>query len=798
MTDHGGRFGKYAGSGLEAPPGGARQGVAMEFRILGPLQVLDGARAVEVAGPKQRTLLAVLVLHAGRVVAKDRLFEILWGPEPPDGAPATLQSHVSHLRDALEPGRSSRQAGVIVAREPGYLLAADPHDDVDAGRFEALAAAGRRALAAGSLPEAAALLGEALALWRGDPLAEFAFAPFAQADIARLEELRLRVLEDRIDADLGLGRHAELAGELRPLVAEQPLRERLWGQLMVALYRSGRQADALRAYGELRHVLGDQLGIEPSPALARLEEAILLQKPELDWEPPPAVSAEAPSWRAAASVPGTGPTPVPPEPSPEQLVRAGLAAFERRSWDQAYRHLAAADEAGAVTPEVMMALIEAAFWSGRSGACIALCERLHAIHLEAGDRRRAAFAALMVSIQHAFRLRTAVATGWFALAHQLLADEPDCVEKGYLAWVTATVMIVLGTSEPAPALQSAAEVSDCGQRFGDRDLQAVGRTYRGYVLTHQGHVAEGLPLLDEAMAGAAAGAVGPLATAAVVCRTLSACVALHDYDRAAQWLTAMERCASEHALAGFPGDCRMHHAQVLFARGAWAEAERQARHACSEMDDFVREHTGLAFFTVGEILRLTGDLDGAEEAFGRADEYGRSPQPGLALLHLARGDDVAALASLGPALRTEPWNVLGRAPLLAALVEISLAAGDRTRAREAAAELATIARSFGTVGLAAMADHARGLLALDEERIDQAVAFFERSWQAWRRIGVTHEAARGRMRLGAARGVAGDRAGAVLDLEAAHGSFERLGARPGADEAARLLAAVSARLHTGA
>ena len=765
----------------------------MEFRILGPLQVVADGRAVEIPGPKLRMLLAALVLHAGRVVPKDRLFEILWGPQPPDSAPATLQSHVSHLREVLDPGRAAGGSSLLVTREPGYVLVIEPQIGVDAGRFEWLAAEGNRALGAGLPTEAADLLQRALALWRGEPLAEFTFAPFAQAEIVRLGELRLRALEGRIEADLALGRHADLAGELRRLVSEQPLRERLWGQLMLALYRAGRQADALRAYSELREVLGEQLGIEPSPGLARLEEAMLLQKPELDWEPPH-VPLEAPRWQAA----GDTTADLPPEASPERLLEAGLEAFGRRAWDQAFGRLSAADRSSPLPPRVMEALIEAAFWSGHSSECVAACERLHATYLEAGDRRRAAFAAVLISIQHAFRLRTAVAAGWFALSHQLLADEPDCVERGYLAWVTATIHVVMGTPDPTPALASTAEILDSAERFADHDLRAVGLTYRGYVFVHQGRVAEGLALLDEAMVGAAAGTLGPMATAAVVCRTLSACVALHDYDRAGQWLTAMDRCAAEHALAGFPGDCRMHHAQVLLARGAWPEAERQARQACSEMDDFVREHTGLAFVTIGEVLRLTGDLDGAEEAFHRADEFGRSPQPGLARVHLARGDADAALASLRPALAAEPWNLLGRASLLAALVDVHVSAGDPTSAAQAAAEMATIATTFATVGLQATADYAAGVVALGENRADAAVDALERSWRGWRRIGVSHEAARARLRLGVARGASGDTAGSVLDLRAARGSFERLGARPGADEAARLLGAVTGGQRTHA
>lgn len=761
----------------------------MEFLILGPLQVVVDDRPVDFGGPKLRTLLAALVLHAGQVVPKDRLFEILWGPQPPEGAAATLQSHVSHLRDALEPGRGDGRASVVQAREPGYVLVVDGERSVDACRFEQLAGEGKHALAQGDPARAAARLQAALRLWRGDPLAEFAFAPFAQAEIARLSELRLLALEDRVEADLALGRHAEAAGELRSLVSEQPLRERLWGQLMLALYRSGRQADALRAYAEVRQILGEQLGIEPSPGLARLEEAILLQKSDLEFVPAPHVEDRTPVWEANLGDPYEPSTAV----SPPELVAAGLAAFRRRAWQQAFDSLSAADRGGVLTAGELEALAEAAFWTGRSGECIGLCERLHATYLEAGDRRRAAYVALMVSVQHAFRLRTAVAAGWFALSHQLLEDEPDCVERGYLAWVTATVLVVLGTPDPAPALKSAEEVLACAERFDDRDLRAVGLTYRGYLMVHHGHLDEGLPLLDEAMASAAAGTLGPLATAAVVCRTLSACVSLHDYARAAQWLAAMERCAAEHGLAGFPGDCRMHHAQVLLARGAWSEAERHARCACADMNDFVREHTGLAFFILGEVLRLTGDLDGAEAAFNQAEEMGRSPQPSLALIHLARGEIAAARASLSEALSVEPWNLLGRAPLLAALVEISVAAGDTTAATQAADELRTIARTFATVGMQATADYAEGVVALTEGQVVSAVAALHRSWQGWSQIGVTHQAARARLRLGAARGAGGDHVGALLDLRAAQASFERLGARGDADEAARLVGASGIR-----
>jgi tetratricopeptide (TPR) repeat protein len=210
------------------------------------------------------------------------------------------------------------------------------------------------------------------------------------------------------------------------------------------------------------------------------------------------------------------------------------------------------------------------------------------------------------------------------------------------------------------------------------------------------------------------------------------------------------------------------------------------------MDDFVREHAGLAFFTVGEVLRLTGDLDGAQEAFRQADELGRSPQPGLALVLLARGDTAGALAALRQALAAEPWNQLARTRLLAAVVDVCLATGDTAGAAQAAAELAAIAATFATTGLQAAADYAEGAVALGEGRAGAAVAALDRSWQRWRQIGASHEAARARLRLGVARCAGGDHAGGLLDVGAAQASFERLGARPDADEAARLSATLPA------
>ena len=261
-----------------------RVGSAVEFGILGPLEVASGEGVLEVRGAKCRALLAVLLAHANRVVSSDRLVEYVWDGAPPESATATLQTYVYQLRKSLPPD-------MLRTRPAGYVLEVPP-GDLDALRFEhALDEVRRRQDAP---PDwVAARLGEALAWWRGPALADFNDMAWAQPEAARLEGLRLGAVEMLIEARLALGEHATLVPDLESLVAEHPLREGLWAQLMLALYRSDRQADALRAFGRLRRHLGEELGIEPSKELARLEEAILLQKPELDWKAPDEASRRA-------------------------------------------------------------------------------------------------------------------------------------------------------------------------------------------------------------------------------------------------------------------------------------------------------------------------------------------------------------------------------------------------------------------------------------------------------------------------------------------------------------------------
>jgi len=277
----------------------------IDYRILGSFEVRVGGRLVGLGGEKPRALLAILLLHRNEVVSVDRLVDDLWGESPPETALRTVRAYVSRLRKALgaSGARAAEEAsapganhasraegadrmpdangGVLLTQGRGYVLRVAP-GEVDLERFAEMAERGRDALAGGSTEEASAVLREALGLWRGAPLAEFAYEPFAQSSIAQFEELRLAAVEDRMDADLALGHSRELVGELRDLVARQPLRERLRGQLMLALYRSGRQAEALEAFQEFRRNLAEEFGLDPGPPIRQLELAILARDPGLD------------------------------------------------------------------------------------------------------------------------------------------------------------------------------------------------------------------------------------------------------------------------------------------------------------------------------------------------------------------------------------------------------------------------------------------------------------------------------------------------------------------------------------
>jgi DNA-binding SARP family transcriptional activator len=277
----------------------------IDFRVLGPLEVVDNGREIALGGSKPRALLALFLLRANETLTADRLIDALWGEHPPATATKAVQVHISRLRKALVAGAVGGSRDVLVTRGLGYELRLDP-ERLDVHRFERLLGEGRRELAAGRPEHAAVALEQALSLWRGAPLADFAYDAFAQSEIARFEELHIAAREQLVDAKLALGRHSEVLTELESLITEHPYREGLHAQLMLALYRCDRQADALQAYQNARKTLVEELGIEPGRRLRELERAILAQDAALAiTEPPGPREMDVPPSRAWLASPAS-------------------------------------------------------------------------------------------------------------------------------------------------------------------------------------------------------------------------------------------------------------------------------------------------------------------------------------------------------------------------------------------------------------------------------------------------------------------------------------------------------------
>ena len=287
-------------------------GDGLTFSMLGPLEVRRHDRLLAVTGTRWRPLLAALLLRPNQVVSDDRLLEDVWGEDAPPGAATTLRASMSRLRSSLEPARARGDSAVLPRRGPGYVLVVEP-TMVDCHRFESLADEGARLLSSGDPAAAADRLATALGLWRGPALVDVADRPFARPEAGRLEERRLAALEDRIAAELALGRHAELTSDLEALVAGHPLRERLRELQLLALYRCGRQVEALRAFQAARRVLNEEIGLDPGPALRRMEEAILRQDAELDWVAPHSASSLSTSQMPADGLAGA------PEPTDDRV-----------------------------------------------------------------------------------------------------------------------------------------------------------------------------------------------------------------------------------------------------------------------------------------------------------------------------------------------------------------------------------------------------------------------------------------------------------------------------------------------
>lgn len=467
-------------------------------------------------------------------------------------------------------------------------------------------------------------------------------------------------------------------------------------------------------------------------------------------------------------------------------LQLGRDAIKRHAWREAFELLSEADKSSALSPEDLETLGEAAWWAGHPDACIDARERAYAKYLESGNHQRSALVALVLAADYRRKLVQSMAGGWLGRAERLLAQQPESVVHGYLARLQG--VLAAGRGDLDNALKHATRALEIGTRFGDPDLQALGLHDQGRLLVEKGQVSEGLALLDEATVAAVSGELRPWTTGIIYCNAISTCESLADYRRAGEWTEAAKRWCQRLAITGFPGICRVHRAEIIRLRGAWAEAEQEAKHACEELKRFgMLNYAGEAFYEIGEIRLRMGDLAAAEEAFKQAHELGREPEPGLSSLRLAQGKREMATTSIKRALADESRDRLGRARLLPAQVEIALAAGDPATAQSAAFELEVIAKGYGTPALEASALCARGAVQLAEGDAEEALRSLRRGWQLWQELDLPYEAAKARMLMAAAYRGCGDSEAAALELQAAKSTFARLGAVPDAHRAAELL-----------
>jgi class 3 adenylate cyclase len=480
----------------------------------------------------------------------------------------------------------------------------------------------------------------------------------------------------------------------------------------------------------------------------------------------------------------------------DDVLEAGREAARRHACRDAYELLRRADQDGKLTAEDLENFAEAAWWTGHLEEAIALRERGYAAFVEAGEVRRAGRLAAMLSIDYGNRGAMSVASGWLARAERLLVGEEDCLEHGLLALVRG--MTALDRGELDTASKEFARARELGTHFGDRDLQAMALVFEGTVLVATGEVTEGLALLDEATAAAVSGELQPLATGIVYCVTVHSCQSLGDCGRAAEWTDAATRWCDRLDLTGFPGACRIHGAEIMRLRGDWPKAEEQAIQACEELHDYNLFVTSAGFYEIGEIRRRRGDFAAAEDAYRKAKELGREPQPGLALLRLAQGKVDAAATAIKRELANEALDPLGRARRLPAQVEIALAAGEIHSARKAAEELERIADGYRvggrrTAALEGTLQFAQGQILLADHDWESAADVLRAARDTWGKIGAPYETSQARMLLGLAYRGEGDADGATEELATAKATFERLGAVLDLQRAAELLGEAPAK-----
>jgi DNA-binding NarL/FixJ family response regulator len=456
-------------------------------------------------------------------------------------------------------------------------------------------------------------------------------------------------------------------------------------------------------------------------------------------------------------------------------LEAGRAAYAERRWREACERLAQADRAHALAVEDLERLAWSYGLLGRNDLLLATLERLHILQLEAGDLRGAARAAFWLGFRLLFLGEVGRGTAWLATSQRVLERlGENCVERGYL--LLPQGLGRLSQKDAAGACEAARQAAEVGERFGDTDLTSLSRAIEGQARIELGDREAGLALLDEAILPASTGRLGPVATGIVYCAVIDCCQRVYALDRAREWSAALaEWCNAQPDLIDFNGTCRAHRAEILLVQGAWHKAMEEIRRA-GRCDISPRDAARVCYQR-GELLRLRGDFEAAEESYREASKHGREPQPGLALLRLVQGKGEVAAAAIGHVV-SATRDPLARARYLPAAVDIRLAVGDRDGAAAAARDLSEIAAGAQSEILDAMAAHARGTVHLAAGAAHDALQPLRAAFATWQSVGAPYIAARIRVVIADALQALGDEEGAELERDAARAVFEELGARP--------------------
>ena len=459
-------------------------------------------------------------------------------------------------------------------------------------------------------------------------------------------------------------------------------------------------------------------------------------------------------------------------------------------WGDAFGDLSAVHREGELEAEDLELLAVAAYMAGRDRDCEEAWMAAHHAWMGRGEAERGARCAFWQALGLFFRGDMAPAMGWVARGGRLLQDSRgECVEHAWLRMLTALPLLFEGDADAAyPCFVEAAEIAE---RFGDPDATMFARLGRGYALILQGHISEGMALLDEVMVAVTADEVAPILAGIAYCQVIALCQAVFDFPRAREWTEALTRwCDSRSDLVPFRGNCLVHRCEIFQLQGAWTDALDSARRACEWLaGPPAWDALGSAYYQLAEIERLRGEFAQAEESYRQASLAGRDPEPGMSLLRLAQGRVDLAVPAIRRAL-DEAHDPIARSRLLPACVEVMLEAEEVGAAREAADELAGIAAQFDAPYMNALAAHAWGAVLLAEGDPRAALTTLRTAQRLWRDLEAPHEAARVRVLIGLACRERGDGASAELEFEAARGALEELGAAPDLARLARLVGSV--------